>query len=448
MIEYKLSKYNFSFPYSRFSEGKKQTVMYNTRTGMIALIEEDKYSQYREFAENGVPVADDELLKDLRHGGYVVNQDYDELAAIKYDLLSSRYDSHSLILTVAPTSNCNFRCIYCYEKDSIKPVTMSGQTQEELIAFVKGYMPYIKYFSVAWYGGEPLLAMDIIEKLSNAFLGLCEEHHVQYSASMVTNGYLLTAANAERIRKLKIDAIQITLDGAAEDHDKRRFLKGGLPTFDRIIENLCEAKEFLPRNVTIRINADRKNIDRVDKVIQVLKEKGLDKKVYPYLAMVENSNDSYNDNSCLRTNEFSKYEFDFIVRNGLNIIGRVPKQLSHYCGADFCGSYVVNADGRLYKCWSDVGVEERSVGTIKSGAENNPLLLTYLLYDATEDPACRDCKFLPVCMGGCPHLRLQNPELRCTAMKYALDSFMGVIPELLEHQLDEKQNKTKQEEHA
>lgn len=43
MIDYKLSKYNFTFPYPKTAEGQEQTVMYNTRTGSIALIQADKY---------------------------------------------------------------------------------------------------------------------------------------------------------------------------------------------------------------------------------------------------------------------------------------------------------------------------------------------------------------------------------------------------------------------
>lgn len=437
MIDYKLSKYNFTFPYPKTAEGQEQTVMYNTRTGSIALIQADKYEQYREFAENGVQVKDEELLADLRLGGYVVADDYNELAAIKHKLYASRFSTDLLMLTIAPTSNCNFRCVYCYEKDSISPITMSEETQEDLIAFVKRHMTAIRRLVVTWYGGEPLLAMDIIEKLSAAFLKLCEDNGVSYSAFMVTNGYLLTPKNIEKLHEYKIEDIQVTLDGAAEDHDKRRFLKGGLPTFDRIIDNLSASKEHLPQSVSIRINADRHNIDRVDNVVKILREKGLGDKVRPYLAMVENNNDAYNDNSCLRTNEFSKFEFDFIMRNGLNILGRIPIQLGNYCSADKNGSYVVNADGRLYRCWSDMGIEARSTGTLKDGEKDVPMKFSYLLYDATEDRECRDCKFLPVCMGSCPRQRLQNPKQRCTAMRFGLDSFMSVIPELLERQIDE-----------
>ena len=448
MTEYKLSKYNFTFPYPKQAEGQDQTVMYNSRTGALALITADKYEQYRQFAENGTPVPDEELLGDLRKGGYVVNEDYDELSAIRYNLYSSRYDRTALGLTIAPTSNCNFRCIYCYEKDSIAPITMSEQTQEELIEFVKGFTSVVKIIHVTWYGGEPLLAIDIIEKLSKEFLKLCEENKIEYSAGIVTNGYLLTPKNAATLLEMKVSHMQITLDGDAEDHDKRRFLKGGHPTFDKIIENLCAAKDSLPESVNIRINADRHNIDRVDNVVKILREKGLEGKVHPYLAMVENSNDAYNDNSCLHAKEFSMFDFDFIMRNGLNVVSCMPAQCGNVCGADGCNSFVINADGRLYRCWDDMGITTHSIGTLKDGVKDTPRYYTYMMYDATEDPECRECKFLPICMGGCPHKRIENPQHRCTDIKYGLESYMSVIPEILERQMDEaeKENKEKVEE--
>lgn len=441
MPDYKLSCYNFTFTYPNpTSAGEKQTVLYNSRTGSIALIEEDKYQQYLAFAEEGVPFPDEELVENLKLGGFLLDSDYDELAAIKLKLLSSRYAANALALIIAPTSDCNFRCIYCYEKDNIKPVTMSTETQEDLLNFIKGRLPYISSFHVTWYGGEPLIAIQIIEQLSKAFLELCEENRVDYSASMVTNGYLLTPEIAQKIRALKINSIQITLDGAAEDHDKRRFLKGGLPTFDRIVKNLFEAKDFLPESVAIRINADRHNIDRVDNVIRVLRENGLEEKVFPYLAMIENKNDTYNDNSCMHTNEFSMCQFDFIQRNGLDMISNTPKQIGSFCSADTFGSYVVNADGCLYKCWDDIGIKSRSIGTLKDGVKDCPQAYTYIMYDATEDAECRACKFLPICMGGCPNSRIYTPDNRCTPMKQGLISYMSVIPELIEKDIErEKQ---------
>ena len=35
--------------------------------------------------------------------------------------------------------------------------------------------------------------------------------------------------------------------------------------------------------------------------------------------------------------------------------------------------------------------------------------MAFLLYDPTQDPACKGCKYLPLCMGGaCPRARLNG----------------------------------------
>ncbi len=317
---------------------------------------------------------------------------------------------------------------------------MNDEVKDAIVDFAKNRIQFKRSLDVTWYGGEPLLAMDIVEELSRKLMELCEENNVEYIASIVTNGFLLTPKIMDKLNELRILSIQITLDGAAEDHDKRRCLKGGLPTFDRIIDNLVAVKDKIQYPVQIRINADRHNIDRVDNVISILKEKGLEDVTAPYLAMVENANGTYNDNSCLHTNEFSKHEFDFITRNGFDITCWIPNQIGSYCGADTENCFVIGADGLIYRCWNEIGIKGRSIGQITDDLRLDKRTFDYMLYDPTEDEQCRDCKFLPVCMGGCPYLRQQNPDIRCTAMKHGLAAFMDIIPAILEKQVDEKKS--------
>lgn len=431
MFPYKTSNYNFFFPYSE-AEAVHSTVAYNARTGALALMEPDKYEAFCQFEQNGIPIEEEELLNNLLLGGYLVTEETDELLLLRHNMLQSRYYSGGLSLTIAPTADCNFRCIYCYEKDALHPDVLSAENQARLIEFVKNRIQTIHWFSVTWYGGEPLLALPIIESLSKAFVELCQENGVKYRAGIITNGYLLTPAVAEKLEACKVDFMQITVDGAAEDHDQRRFLRGGQPTFHRIMENLCAVRDITTARIDIRINADKHNLDSVDNVVHILREKGLLDRVHPYLAMVENINDTYNCNTCFRTNEFSIHEFNFIMRNNLGIESSLPMQISNFCGADFISDYVIGADGSFYKCWDDIGQRSRSNGNLKDGLRETPLYFSYMMYDATTDEECKKCKYLPLCMGGCPHLRIENSSNRCTQMKHGLDAYMSVIPALLE----------------
>ncbi|MCM1236362.1 MAG: hypothetical protein NC124_11505 [Clostridium sp.] len=55
---------------------------------------------------------------------------------------------------------------------------------------------------------------------------------------MVTNGYFLTKDVAQKLAKLKVSSLQVTIDGPKHVHDKRRVLAGGEGTFDKIIQKL------------------------------------------------------------------------------------------------------------------------------------------------------------------------------------------------------------------
>ncbi len=273
------------------------------------------------------------------------------------------------------------------------------------------------------------MALNIIENLTKRFLEICDEHKIRYDAGIVTNGYLLTASTVAAFKDLKISGIQVTLDGSPEEHNKRRPLIGGKPTFDKIIANLRENKEILPCNVSIRVNTDKHNVEQADEILSVVKDNGLRNIVHPYLAMVENTNNSYNDTSCFQSNEFSKIDYDFKIRNDINLVGSFPKLIYNVCAADSQNGFVINADGSIYKCWDDIGISQRCIGNLlEQNAHNLSTLLEYMLYDPTQDEECRICKYLPICMGGCPHKRLFDTKNRCTHIKYRLNDYMVLIP--------------------
>ena len=111
-----------------------------------------------------------------------------------------------------------------------------------------------------------------------------------------------------------------------------------------------------------------------------------------------------------------------------------PKPMGNYCGADYAQGYVIDAQGNIYKCWSDVGVMDRRIGTVRdwvestkkmqvSAAQTQKVLAEYMLYDPTEDAVCSRCKFMPICFGGCPHSRIENNQL-CEQYRYNVGEFM------------------------
>ena len=56
--------------------------------------------------------------------------------------------------------------------------------------------------------------------------------------------------------------------------------------------------------------------------------------------------------------------------------------------------------------------------------DNLDLYMNYMTYDPTFDEKCTECKYLPLCMGGCPHRRISNLEV-CSEQKYILDEYLS-----------------------
>lgn len=100
--------------------------------------------------------------------------------------------------------------------------------------------------------------------------------------------------------------------------------------------------------------------------------------------------------------------------------------LSFGCSATSINSYVIGPKGKLYKCWNHAGDSACVVGSIFEPIELNPFHITYLTETFENDPQCRHCRFLPICMGGCVDIRVKALQgemetKNCAGWKYYLE---------------------------
>lgn len=424
----KASHYNFFFPYE---EDENKLIAYNSRSNALALIEKQKYNKFMAFCNEGEEISDNELVQSLKNGLFIIDDGVNELDSIRFNMLVNRYSATGLSFTIAPTSDCNFSCIYCYEKGGIKPVYMNEATQVKVVELLKSKVKTITNFHVSWYGGEPLMAFDIVEKLSKKFIEICDENEINYSADIITNGYLLSRDKIEILNKYRVNLMQITIDGLPETHNKRRPLTNGSETFNEIFSNLKNNIDILP-DVSLRVNIDRSNLSAGKQIFDLIKEKHMEHKVHPYIGKTSNDNNCYDSPDCLSMNEFSVEDYKLSTEESRDILSRYPSIKTSFCGADNMSVYVIGADGELYKCWSDIGFKERSFGNINDNfGIANKALLDYMLFDPTLSETCSKCKLLPVCMGGCPLRRLSEIDDKCSVYKYMLENYLGHISKRL-----------------
>ena len=417
----KSSFYNHFFRHS-----ESQYIAFNAFTSSLALMSKQNYEEFQRFCNEKISLSDD-FEMELKRGGFVVEDDEDELNYLRFRLLRGRFSSDTLSMTIAPTNDCQFACVYCYEKDVISPKYMDSSTQDKIFEILESRKGLIANFSVVWYGGEPLMALDVVESLSRRFIEFCATNGITYNAVMVTNGYMLTRDSLRRINNANISVLQITLDGLSEVHDKMRPLKSGGKTFDIIIENLKNSYDLLPA-VALRINIDKNNVSSGKKIHQFLKENKMIDKIRPYFGKIISEAGTYGDTQCLSICDFSEIHYDFValVEEDTQSPTLYPTVKSAVCGADSISSFVVDADGWMYKCWCDMGNSERRVGSVLGDCNSiNTLLLEYMLFDPTSDDNCKSCNVLPICMGGCPYKRMMGSSDNCTDYKYILNKCLA-----------------------
>lgn len=177
--------------------------------------------------------------------------------------LTAAFDPSRLSLIISPTEKCNFRCTYCYE-DFLQG-RMSSRVYGALRLYVAKQMPNLRWFSLSWFGGEPLLCAEMVE----SFTEYCRELALQRGvvmpgASITTNGWNLSYSLLKRLLGCGVTNYQISLDGEEGVHDATRKLANGAGTFERVYGNLLAAREIdktVQMTISIRLHLHTGNLD-------------------------------------------------------------------------------------------------------------------------------------------------------------------------------------------
>jgi len=363
---------------------------------------------------------EEELYKQLKRGFFIHDDDVDELRVYEARSLVSRYASSSFGLTIVPTLDCNFACEYCFETHNKE--YMSEETADQVVEFARGFLQGVRRFHLSWFGGEPLMARKIMDRVSRGLIQVCDEMGIAFSSDVVTNGYLLTEKNIEWLRELRVNQVQVTFDGDKETHDSRRRLKDGRPTFDVLIANLKKAAGKFKLNV--RINIDKNNVDKVRNIYPVIEESGLSNDVFVYFGTIFTATEACKDYeaSCLDVDALGKILLDYhgeaLEKNREYLTFPFPLAILGGCGAMKPTQFIIDAHGGLHKCLNTVGTDEDKLGHISQPVEMTPDLSWWLTWNPLNEPDCRECRALPLCGGGCPYLRRKGDHT-CTYFKTA-----------------------------
>ncbi len=418
----KPSRYNFFF------EGEDGSILaYNALRNGLAVVDAEIRAAVENLEPGGEPRVDSETLAELERGGFVIPDELDELAVLRIRRHVQQYGGNWLGLTIAPTINCNLACKYCFENPT-KGV-MSEEIQDKVVDFARQAIDAgMRGVSVTWYGGEPLLCLEVIERLSSKLIALCEDKKIGYTADIVTNGTLLSRTVAEKLKALQVTSAQVTLDGPREVHNQRRPYRSGAGSFDTIVSRLEESAGILP--VALRVNVDRENVEDARHFYEQLSsypwfDPGIFSVYFGYVRKFSASC-RCSEEECLLQGDFWDREYELQEQLvGLGVVEPAYPDISSGCGATSTSAYVVGPGGELYKCWNHLGNPDQVVGNVAEPIDFGPLYIRYLSESFENDPECLECRYLPICMGGCVDVRIkaklgQMPEKDCARWKYYL----------------------------
>jgi len=383
-------------------EKEKKALVYNTMHRSIVQIDDEVFSLMR---SNQIDKIDDDVLEVLKSGKIVVDDNLNELDMLKIMFNRAKYSSVSAGFTIIPTHACNLACKYCYQgHGDVLSSTMNEETLRRTIEFIKKNSMGRRSLGVNFYGGEPLLFPDIIFKVLEELKSFADEQNIQLSTTFTSNGTLFTEEIVEKLKNYNHE-VQITLCGPKEIHDTIRIDKKGNGTYDRLMDVI---NLFKTHGVAfhIRVDVDQENYATIKTLLEDLKERGYEG---IYIGFCPIGKDI-----CYTEIERESKEVDVIA---LTRLSRMAHEMGFQTNPIFIHNFIegcsaildnflaVDPLGNVYKCIAAPNYTEHRFGTINEDGDlvdmNYEAYCQWVLRDPLLIEECVECKFAPICAGGC-----------------------------------------------
>lgn len=425
----KESSYNMSISYN------DEVILYNTLSQALCRLTKEEFSVITdllkdlEVFEQAYP----RLFSQMKEDGYIINQNVDELAFIRYNNRLQIYGDRRLHITINPTLDCNLTCWYC--STEYAKAFHSGRMSDEMVEALKTHIynqitvGRIPALHLDWFGGEPLMYFDqVIYPIASYAKQLCEEHNVILTQHATTNAVFMSSEMMRKMKDVGFTSFQIPIDGNKAHHDSIKFTSKKEGTFETVIRNVNELVEIVPDvQIILRINYDKKTLYGISDLITLISENAKKHITVDFQKVWQIRCDD-------RDKEQLKNMKELFLKNGLNSeFWAFHPNRFYRCYSDRLQHYAINYDGRIFKCTAQNYGDDKSIGKLnKDGSISiNHGLLSQLVSQATfENERCLSCKKLPICMGPCMirnhEARTQGIPLPCISeqAEYSFESYV------------------------
>lgn len=321
----------------------------------------------------------------------------------------ARYVKEDVVgITLMLVQGCNLACSYCFG-DEGSYYDAGKMTKEVAFAAIDYLVDHTskEKVLVTFFGGEPLLAVDLIEQI----IDYCKTKDKVFTFSMTTNGTLVNDEISKLIVDNKISTI-ISIDGNKEKNDINRYYKNGKGSYNETIKQT----EFLRNEygVTSRATLTPKNLD----MIAIFEH--MDRLGFKNVPMTP-ANNLLTDldyleyiNSDIRLVEYAveliqnkKYEqvkkLTFIYSALISLHYGVDRKFG--CGAGI-RDVAIDIHGDIYPCHRFVSCKETCIGNLfYTFEENEKQRESYLdksvISNIKSNTICSKCWIRRYCAGGC-----------------------------------------------
>ena len=330
-------------------------------------------------------------------------------------------------LLYVPTMACNMACKYCYLEENTKDEWSKYGVLETLeYAIEKFHNSNVIPFNISLHGGEvTTLSKGDFEQLIRFIANYYRDNKklIESNGFKIGNPHIKTnlydlEKHIDVIKKYNV-SISGSLDLPLDMHDEYRVTKGGMGTFNKILDNI-KLLENIPnkKKVSATIFKEHFDLDKIVNDIKYLhKNTCLDMNDFNFMIGFDyNSNDILHHISEEQQVELFKRmhkEFD-----GTDLDSGVNGAWFNEFGPDYCTNctncgekfFLLEKNGDIYSCVRGQKNKDYYYGNIfKDEVEvilNNAkekMLANHRRVGFNEE--CGECKYLYICKTGCPFVK-------------------------------------------
>lgn len=317
------------------------------------------------------------------------------------------------------TNRCNMKCKYCYVDNKKGETIFNKQYVVDLIMFIKNNLKSDEDIFVSFFGGEPLLAFSIIERV---VLKMNETFSNKIQYGITTNGLLLDKEIIDFFVDNKF-AVSLSWDGCEVAHDHNRIDRLGKGTYQRVREKYLLLKDLGLVSVRVRATFNSETYVYLKQSVEDMLEVDEDIRV---IFVPDYFDDRWNEEKLSELSGMIKEIKKEYRTDNIAIIGEENKKM-RVCNGGI-GNYHIYVDGRIYPCSFTVNQEFFCIGDLEKGLIQEKIDEFAKEYNRSLD-TCKGCDYEKYCL-----------SYKCRYLNYALtgkfSSASGIVCNMENIKLD------------